>query len=79
MLEYKNLTQEQQDAVDKWLNENDHDSFDCADNHRYAVAGNHEQESDYEERRCNGCCGFVDVELPLPDGNVLLFGFNYGH
>jgi len=79
-MDYTDLTPQQQNAVDQWMAENDPDgySFDCADNHRYAVVGNQEQVDRYYELQSNGCCGFVDVELEV-DGQTLLFGFNYGH
>lgn len=81
VLEAKDLTPEQHTAIEKWWIENDPSgySFECDDNHRYAIQGNTEQEADYETRRNNGCCGFVDVELELSDGSILLYGFNYGH
>ena len=80
-LRSQDLTPEQSQAVDDWWNKNDPDqiTYDFVDNTRYAIKGNKEQEYAYDDIRCGGCCGFVDVELDLPDGTVLLFGFNYGH
>jgi hypothetical protein len=80
-LERKDLTPEQHQAVLNWWEENDPDqvSYEYADNDRYAIQGNRKQEAAYDERQRGGCCGFCDVELPLPDGTTLLYGFNYGH
>jgi hypothetical protein len=80
-LEFDNLTPEQVAAVWKWWDDNDpnQEHYDCVDNTRYAILGNKDQEHAYEEIRKNGCCGSCDVELPLKDGSILLFGFNYGH
>ena len=54
-------------------------SFDFLDNERVARKGCPDEEAAYEAARDRGCCGFVDVELPSPDGTTLLYGFNYGH
>ena len=80
-LERKDLTPEQAQAIADWWTTNDPDgyTYEYADNDRYAIQGNTEQENAYEGRRMNGCCGFCDVEIPLPDGTTLLYGFNYGH
>ncbi len=78
-MDYQDLTPEQKDAVDKWHQEHSDHDFDCQDNHRYAVQGNSEQEEEYYDRDMRGCCGRLDVLLPLPDGSVLMYGFNYGH
>lgn len=78
MLEWKNLTADQKDALDLWWRNNTTD-YECVDNERYAIKGNAEQEADYELHRSNGCCGFCDVELEVIDGSTLLYGFNYGH
>lgn len=79
-LEYNQLTPAQRDAVDAWERENNSDQeYECADNHRYAVDGNAEQQAAYDEAQMEGCCGFCDVELKCSDGTTLLYGFNYGH
>lgn len=80
-LQYQDLTEAQKEAIALWWEENDPDGYvyDYVDNRRYAVAGNIEQQEAYDDLRMGGCCGFLDVELDLPDGSVLWFGFNYGH
>jgi hypothetical protein len=78
MLTYQQLTEAQQDAIDAWWTTVERNDYENIDNHRFAIQGNPEQESDYERLRSHGCCGYVDVELQF-DGGVLLYGFNYGH
>ena len=80
-LEYKDLTPVQAEAIQTWWETNDPDqtNYEYADNTRYAILGNQEQEQAYEDIRKEGCCGSCDVEIQLPDGSTLLFGFNYGH
>lgn len=81
-LTHQELTPAQHAAIDKWWSENNPDAFDNMDNTRYAVKGNLEQEAGYFELESHGCCGYVDVELDVEDGessHVLLYGFNYGH
>ena len=80
-IEQKDLTPAQNHAVNDWwaANDPDQDHYEFADNDRYAIQGNTEQEAAYEDKRMGGCCGFCDVELSLPDGTTLLYGFNYGH
>lgn len=73
------LTPEQNAAVAQWWAVNDDGSYECMDNERYAIKGNQEQEAVYDEQVRLGCCGSCDVEIPLPDGTILLYGFNYGH
>lgn len=84
ILTYKDLTEAQQTVIAKWWDKNDPncENYEYADNSRYAVKGNSEQEAAYEKIRDGGCCGFCDVELEVTDENgthTLLFGFNYGH
>ena len=80
-LERKNLTPDQIQAIQDWWNQNDPDQarYDNVDNERYAIQGNPDHENHYYNLQHNGCCGFTDVELPLPNGQTLLYGFNYGH
>lgn len=77
----KDLTPEQHQAVCDWWTANDPDqiTYEYADNDRYAIKGNREQEEFYAYIQDGGCCGCMDVEIPLPDGQTLLYGFNYGH
>lgn len=49
------------------------------DNYRVAKVGEVEQEETYFRIQQNGCCGFCDVQLKGPDGEIYLIGFNYGH
>ncbi len=80
-LERKDLTPAQAQAVQTWWEENDPDQirYEYADNDRYAIQGNTAQCQAYDKKAWGGCCGCMDVELPLPDGTILLYGFNYGH
>ena len=77
----QDLTPEAADAIQAWHEKNDPNgwTYEFADNHRFAIQGNAEQEQAYDEKQRCGCCGYCDVELPLPDGTTLLYGFNYGH
>jgi hypothetical protein len=77
----KALNEQEREAIFSWWSQNDPDEtrFECADNFRYAIKGNGSQEHLYNEIQRHGCCGFVDVEIPLPNGTTLLYGFNYGH
>lgn len=74
---YDQLTENEKTAIDKWENDNC-EHYDCVDNFRYARQDNLSEVMEYETRRENGCCGFVDVEFEV-DGRTLLYGFNYGH
>lgn len=78
MISYKDLSEAQQQAIDDWRSSQTAE-YEFADNYRYAMVGNHEQESQYYSLQSNGCCGFVDVVLDVQDGTKLMFGFNYGH
>lgn len=80
-LERKDLVTAQFQAVLNWWEVNDPDGiiYKNVDNDRYAIRGNQIQEINYENQRCDGCCGFCDVELPLQDGTTLLYGFNHDH
>lgn len=49
----------------------------CCDNFRFSVNG--ENADRYETIRSMGCCGFFDDEITLKSGNVIKYGFNYGH
>ena len=77
----EDLTPEASDAIGAWHEKNDPNgwTYEFTDNYRFAIEGNKEHEEAYEGRRMNGCCGFCDVTIPLPDGTNLLYGFNYGH
>lgn len=77
-LNVKQLTPDELQTIEVWHHENPGD-FEHIDNYRYAHANNLEEELAYYEQQTNGCCGFVDVELTLPNGEILLYGFNYGH
>lgn len=78
-MEYNQLTENEQNAIDQWQNNNNfYESYDCADNFRYAHEDNKEELDLYYTKQGNGCCGFVDVEFEV-DGRTLLYGFNYGH
>lgn len=52
-------------------------SDNCIDNFRFSV--NKDNESNYELAVKNGCCGFYDSQIQLKRGDVIKFGFNYGH
>lgn len=52
--------------------------FEFADNFRIARVGNWTEEKEYDDAKAGGCCGFHDVEIECPDGNIM-YGFNYGH
>lgn len=68
-----------EEIVDNFFEENNLDELDYRDNFRYAFKDNPEQVAEYEKAEAQGCCGFYDVEITLPDGRILMFGFNYGH
>lgn len=57
------------------------DNFSCPDRLRFFLKGDKESESEYEEIRKKGCCGFMDYQkYPfLIGGGEYYFGFNYGH
>lgn len=52
--------------------------YDYMDNYRVARAGNEKEVKAYKEAADSGCCGFFD-EMFWCDGEIVLYGFNYGH
>jgi len=77
---YAQLTWDQQVAIHAHLDKTSDDDQinDCANNARVARADNPEEVAWYEAQMEGGCCGFYDVVIEHPDGNILL-GWNYGH
>ncbi len=73
-------------AIQKHMDEINIDSYDFADNFRYAVKYNEDSEKQYEDKRHSGCCGSYDTVITVDTSSDyqnssidILFGFNYGH
>ena len=50
---------------------------DNCDNFRLSFNG--QQDEEYKHSLEDGCCGFYDDVIKLNSGNIVKFGFNYGH
>lgn len=78
-MDHTNLSLDEKAVVDAWWHQQFDHEYEFIDNDRYAHKDNASEEIAYFAIKAQGCCGYVDVELPLPNGQILMYGFNYGH
>lgn len=68
------------DQVDAfWARVEPHE-YEFVDNTRIASCVKDPELDAYDDLRCGGCCGFMDVDFgPSPRGITYKYGFNHGH
>lgn len=50
----------------------------CVDNGRLAYLDDPISMKEYEKKKAEGCCGFIDEEIVIGGRNAII-GCNYGH
>lgn len=53
-------------------------SASCFDNERFCFSDDPEAVQQYEQQRCDGCCGSFDTVIKV-DGREATIGCNYSH
>jgi len=55
------------------------DGYECMDNFRVCRMGSPVQETLYQQKRKEGCCGSVDTIIMCSSARQYRVGCNYGH